>query len=348
MPGDQDLMRVAMYYRNSDVRLERMPRPKIGPRELLVKVISSGICGSDVMEWYRIKKAPLVLGHEIAGDIVEVGKQVREYGVGQRVFVSHHVPCMKCRYCLAGHTSTCDTLRTTNFHPGGFAEYIRVPEINVELGTYVLPNELSYDDGAFIEPLACVVRGFRLGGFKAGTSVLVLGSGIAGLLNVKLAKASGAQRIIATDMSQYRLDAAKRFGADAVIDARKDVPKLVREANDGRPADFVIVSAGAAQAMEQGLRSVDRGGTVLLFAPPMPGTTVEVPFAELWKEEITITSTYAGSQQDIREAIEWLRTRKVVVSDMITHRFGLADAQKGFELVARASESIKVIVEPQK
>jgi L-iditol 2-dehydrogenase len=100
--------------------------------------------------------------------------------------------------------------------------------------------------------------------------------------------------------------------------------------------------------MEQGLRSVDRGGTVLLFAPPMPGTTVEVPFAELWKEEITITSTYAGSQQDIREAIEWLRTRKVVVSDMITHRFGLADAQKGFELVARASESIKVIVEPQK
>ena len=348
MPGDHDLMRVAMYYRNSDVRLERMPRPKIGPRELLVKVISSGICGSDVMEWYRIKKAPLVLGHEIAGDIVEVGKQVREYRVGQRVFVSHHVPCMKCRYCLAGHTSTCDTLRTTNFHPGGFAEYIRVPEINVELGTYVLPNELSYDDGAFIEPLACVVRGFRLGGFKAGTSVLVLGSGIAGLLNVKLAKASGAQRIIATDMSQYRLDAAKRFGADAVIDARKDVPKLVREANDGRPADFVIVSAGAAQAMEQGLRSVDRGGTVLLFAPPMPGTTVEVPFAELWKEEITITSTYAGSQQDIREAIEWLRTRKVVVSDMITHRFGLADAQKGFELVARASESIKVIVEPQK
>jgi len=348
LPGDQNQMRVAMYYRNSDVRLERMPRPKIGPRELLVKVISSGICGSDVMEWYRIKKAPLVLGHEIAGDIVEVGKQVREYRVGQRVFVSHHVPCMKCRYCLAGHTSTCDTLRTTNFHPGGFAEYIRVPEINVELGTYVLPNELSYDDGAFIEPLACVVRGFRLGGFKAGTSVLVLGSGIAGLLNVKLAKASGAQRIIATDMSQYRLDAAKRFGADAVIDARKDVPKLVREANDGRPADFVIVSAGAAQAMEQGLRSVDRGGTVLLFAPPMPGTTVEVPFAELWKEEITITSTYAGSQQDIREAIEWLRTRKVVVSDMITHRFGLADAQKGFELVARASESIKVIVEPQK
>ncbi len=348
MSAAKDQMRVAMYYRNSDVRLEHMPRPTIGPREMLVKVVSSGICGSDVMEWYRIKKAPLVLGHEIAGDIVEVGKQIREFKLHQRVFVSHHVPCMKCRYCLGGHTSTCDTLRSTNFYPGGFAEYIRVPEVNVELGTYTLPSELTYDDGAFIEPLACVVRGFKLGKFRVGTTVLVLGSGIAGLLNVKLAKAAGAERIIATDISSYRLNAAKRFGADTVIDASKDVPELVREANDGRPADFVVVSAGASQAIEQGLRSVDRGGTVLLFAPPMPGTMVPVPFAELWKEEVTITSTYAGSQQDIMEAIEWLRTKKVVVSDMITHRLGLADTQKGFELVAKAGESIKVIIEPQK
>lgn len=348
MVDGKEQMRVAMYYRNSDVRLERMSKPEIGARELLVKVISSGICGSDVMEWYRIKKAPLVLGHEIAGDIVEVGKEIREYKVGQRVFVSHHVPCMRCRYCLGGHHSTCDTLRTTNFYPGGFAEYIRIPEINVELGTYLLPKELTYDDGAFIEPLACVVRGFRLGRFQTGTTVLVLGAGIAGLLNIKLAKASGAERIIATDISKYRLDAAKRYGADVVIDATKDVPKLVKDANGGRRADFVVVSAGAPKVIEQGLGSVDRGGTVLLFAPPMPGTTTPVPFAELWKEEVTITSTYAGSPQDIAEAIEWLRTRKILVSDMITHRFGLADTQKGFELVAKSGESIKVMIEPQK
>ncbi|MCX6657815.1 MAG: alcohol dehydrogenase catalytic domain-containing protein, partial [Euryarchaeota archaeon] len=179
-------MRVAMYYRNSDVRLQEMQKPEIGPNELLVKVVASGICGSDVMEWYRIKRAPLVLGHEIAGDIVAVGRGVKKHKVGQRVFVSHHVPCMKCRYCLAGHTSTCDTLRTTNFYPGGFAEYICVPEINLEHGVYVLPEELTYDDGAFIEPLACVVRGFKLCRFKPGSTVLVLGSGIAGLLNIKL------------------------------------------------------------------------------------------------------------------------------------------------------------------
>jgi len=341
-------MRVAMYYRNSDVRLQEMQKPEIGPNELLVKVVASGICGSDVMEWYRIKRAPLVLGHEIAGDIVEVGRSVKKYKVGQRVFVSHHVPCMKCRYCLAGHTSTCDTLRTTNFYPGGFAEYIRVPEINLEHGVHVLPKELTYDDGAFIEPLACVVRGFKLCRFKPGSTVLVLGSGIAGLLNIKLAKAYGAEKIIATDISNYRLDAARRFGADVVLDASKDVPKLVRESNGGRLADLVIVCAGSAGAIDQAFKSVDRGGTILLFAPPMPGTQIPVPLGDLWKDEITVTMTYAGSPDDIKDAIELLWTKKVIVSDMITHRFGLADVGKGFELVAKAGESIKVIIEPQR
>ena len=341
-------MRVAMYYRNTDVRLQQMPKPEIGPGEILVKVISSGICGSDVMEWYRIKRAPLVLGHEIAGDIVEVGKDVKTYNVGQRVFVSHHVSCGECIYCRKGHESTCDTLRTTNFHPGGFAEFIRVPEVNVKSGVYVLPKELTYDDGAFIEPLACVVRGFRLGGFRKGHTVLVLGSGIAGLLQIKLAKALGAGKVIATDISGYRLDAARRFGADVALNAIYDVPKLVREANGGRGADFVIVCAGAPKVIDQALKSVDRGGSVLLFAPPKPGILVPVPFGDLWKDEVSITMTYAGSPRDINEAIELLHTKKVVVSDMITHRFGLAGTGKGFELVARAGESIKVIIEPQR
>jgi len=341
-------MRVAMYYNNRDVRLQEMPKPEIGSGELLVKVIASGICGSDVMEWYRIKKAPLVLGHEIAGDIVEAGKRVKTYKVGQRVFVSHHVPCMKCRYCLAGHESTCDTLRTTNFYPGGFSEFIRVPEINVELGTYVLPKELTYEDGAFIEPLACVVRGLRAVEFRPEGTVLVLGSGIAGLLNIKLAKAYRATKIVATDVSKYRLDAAKRFGADHVFEATKDVPALLREVNDERLADLAIVCTGATQGILQSFKCVDRGGTILMFAPPMPGMEIPVPFGDLWKDEVTITSTYAGSPRDIKEAIELIRTKRVVVADMITHRLGLAETGKGFELVEKAGESIKVIVEPQR
>ncbi|MBE0518147.1 MAG: alcohol dehydrogenase catalytic domain-containing protein [Thermoplasmata archaeon] len=341
-------MRVAMYYNNRDVRLEEQPKPKIEDGELLVKIEASGVCGSDVMEWYRVKRAPIVLGHEIAGDIVEVGKGVENYRVGDRVFVSHHVPCNTCKYCLSGHHSTCDTLRKTNFIPGGFAEFVRIPRINVDRGVFALPREMTYDDGVFIEPLACVVRGFRLSRFEPGKTVLVLGSGIAGLLNIKLAKALGAGRIIATDISDYRLGAANMFGADAVINATEDVPTKVREANNGKPADLVIVSTGATQAMTHAFKCVDRGGTILMFAPPMPGVEISVPFGDLWKDEVTITTTYAGSPRDITDAIELLRSKRVEINDMITHRFPLEETGAGFELVAQAGESIKVIIEPQK
>ena len=182
-------MRVAMYYNNKDVRLEEMPKPQIGASELLVKVIASGVCGSDVMEWYRIKQAPRVLGHEIAGEVVEVGNAVKQSKVGDRVFVSHHVPCNTCRYCLSGNHTVCETLHTTNFDPGGFAEYLRVPQINVDRGVFRLPDEMTFEDAVFIEPLACVARAQRLARLQPGQAVLVLGSGISGLLHIALARA---------------------------------------------------------------------------------------------------------------------------------------------------------------
>ncbi|MEE9613079.1 MAG: alcohol dehydrogenase catalytic domain-containing protein, partial [Desulfatiglandales bacterium] len=247
-----------MYYNNNDVRLEEMPKPEIGPGEIMLKTMASGICGSDVMEWYRVKKAPLVLGHEATGEIVEVGESVDRYKAGDRVFVSHHVPCNECRYCLDDHHTSCETLHTTNFIPGGFAEYIRVPKINVERGIYVLPENVSYDEGTLIEPLACVVRGQRMAGMKPGYSVLILGSGMSGLLHVKLANAWGAKRVIATDVNDYRLDAAKRFGAHATIRADDDVPTRLLEVNENRLADLVIVCTGATSAFHQALDSVDR------------------------------------------------------------------------------------------
>ncbi|MBW2039490.1 MAG: zinc-dependent dehydrogenase [Deltaproteobacteria bacterium] len=337
-----------MYYNNTDVRLEEMPTPQIGPGELLVKVMASGICGSDVMEWYRIKRAPLVLGHEITGEIVEVGEGVERYKVGDRVFVSHHVPCNTCRYCLNGHHTVCETLRNTNYDPGGFAEYLRVPQINVDRGVFLLPDEVSFEDGAFIEPLACVVRGQRLARLHPGQTVLVLGSGISGLLHVALARASGAGRIVATDINEYRLDAAQRFGADVVIHAEEDVPACLRQANQDRLADPVIVCTGALPALIQALQSVDRGGTVLFFAPKEPGVDLPVPFNDFWRNGITLMPSYAGSPLDITVAIELIRARRVPVHEMITHRLGLAETGLGFQLVAEARESIKVIIEPHR
>ena len=339
-------MRAAMYYSNDDVRIVDLPKPKIGPGEILVKVRASGICGSDVMEWYRKPKAPLVLGHEIAGEVVEIGAGVPRPKVGGRVFVSHHVPCGSCRYCAAGHETVCDTLRTTNFDPGGFAEFVRVPAINVRHGVFALPAGLSDDDAVFIEPLACVARGQRIANLRPGSTVAVLGSGIAGILHVRLAKASGAARVIATDVVEYRKEAARRSGANAVIDGRDDVPARIREANGGRLADLVVTCTGHPQAIQQGLRSVDRGGTILFFAPVDPEARIEIPFNALWREEVSIVSSYGGAPRDIDIAIRLLAERKVPVSDLITHRLPLEDARLGFQLVAAAGESMKVVLVP--
>jgi L-iditol 2-dehydrogenase len=321
-------------------------KPEINDNELLVKVQASGICGSDVMEWYRIKKAPLVLGHEIAGDVVQVGKNVEKYKVDDRVFVSHHVPCNTCRYCLDNQHTLCNTLHSTNFYPGGFAEYLRVPEINVDRGVFLLPKEMSYDEGVFIEPLACVVRGMGIVGMKPGASVLVIGSGIAGLLHIKLSRALGAGRVIATDIDEYRLETAKKLGADMVINAKENVTEKVKKYNDERLADIVVLCTGALPAVKQAINSVDRGGTLLFFAPTEPGVEIPFPLFDLWNKGVKMVSTYAGGPRDIADAIELIRFKKVTVTDMISHKLPLSEAAKGFKLVDQAQESIKIVLYP--
>ncbi|MBU1124718.1 MAG: zinc-dependent dehydrogenase [Candidatus Omnitrophica bacterium] len=339
-------MRVARYYNNKDVRIEEMPVPKINPQELLVKVMASGICGSDVMEWYRIKKAPLVLGHEIGGEIVEVGREVSKYKVGQRVFVAHHVPCNTCRYCLQGNHTACETLHTTNFYPGGFAEYLRVPPLNVDRGVFVLPETISYEESTFIEPLACVVRGQRMVNLKAGQNILILGAGISGLLHLLLARFQGAGKIAITDINAARLKLASSLGADLTINAQDDVVSIFRKANDNRLADLVVVCASALPAFQQALQAVDRGGTILCFAPTQPGIDVPVPVTDFWRNAISIMHSYGSSPFDTSVAVDILRTNRLAVKELVTHRLGLAEAGKGFALVAEAKECVKVILFP--
>jgi len=341
-------MRAAMYYSNEDVRIEEIPIPEINDNELLVRVQACGICGSDVMEWYRLKTAPRVLGHEMTGDIVKVGKNVTTFSKGQRVFVSHHVPCNTCRYCLNDHHTLCETLHSTNFYPGGFAEYLRVPPINVDRGVFVLPDDLSYAEGTFIEPLACVVRGMRIARMAPTKSILIIGSGVAGLLHIKLAHAMGAGRIFAVDITKARLEKAKHVGAHKVFQATDDVTKALKTYNDGRLADLVVVAAGVPSAVLQGIKAVQPSGTLLLFAPPKPKVEVPLDLFEIWNKQIDIVSTYAGAPRDILESIELIRSKQVEVTDMITHTLPLEKAQQGFSLVAQAEDSMKVIIEPQK
>jgi L-iditol 2-dehydrogenase len=338
-------MRAAVYRRNDDVRIEEMPVPRPGPGEFLMRTRASGICGSDVMEWYRAKRAPCVLGHEVAGEVAELGPGVEGWRKGDRVFVSHHVPCNRCRHCLRGDHTACRTLHSTNFDPGGFAEFIRVPPINVQVGAFKLPDEVSDEEGVFIEPLGCAVRGQRAVGMEPGMSVLVVGSGIAGLLHIQLAAALGAGRIFAADIHPYRAGAARRFGAEA-LPAGEGLPAALREANEGRLADRVLLCAGAPAAVEASLRCAAEAGAVLLFAPPAPGRDYLLPLHELWGQQVALVSTYGAAPLDLAQALDLIRARRVNVRDMVTHRLPLEEAQEGFRLVAEAGESIKVILKP--
>lgn len=339
-------MRAAVYYSNRDIRIEDRPMPKAGPGELVVRIDASGVCGSDVMEWYRLPKAPLVLGHEIAGEIVEAGPEVTRFAVGDRVVATHHVPCNACRYCMAGHHPYCDTLRTTHFDPGGFCEYVRLPAINVDRGTFRLPEGVSCEEASFVEPLACVLRALRVARFAPTQDVAVFGSGISGALFVMALRALGAGRILATDVQPWRLETIRALGAEEAIDARGEVPGTVRGTLGGRGADVVVVTTAALPAVAQALRSVDRGGTVLFFAPAEPGTSFPLPLFDVWKDGVTFVHSYAGPPADMAAALALIAARRLDVGATITHRLPLSETGAAFDLVAQAGRSLKVIVEP--
>ena len=341
-------MRVAVYYNNRDIRLEEWPRPEIGPGELLVRCEASGICGSDIMEWYRLPKAPIVLGHEISGVVEEAGAGVEGFAVGDRVVTTHHVPCNTCRYCLTGRHSVCDTLKATHFDPGGFSELVRLPAINVDRGTFKLPDQVSFEEASFVEPLACAVRALRIARLEPGQSVAVLGSGISGVLFIQLARALGAGPIIATDIDEHRLTEAGCFGADAALPADSDVAAGIREANDGRLAERVFVCTGALPAIKQALGCVDRGGTMMWYAPADPGVTFEFPLLEVWANGTNLVHSYAGPPADMQTALDLIAARRVDVAGMVTHRLGLAETQQGFDMVIEGGDSLKVVVEPQR
>jgi len=336
-------MKVAVYHSNDDIRIEDRPIPRISNGGILVQMKACGICGTDVMQWYRIAKGPRILGHEMAGEIVDIGRGVKSFKKGDRVFVSHHVPCYRCHYCIQGNLTACESLHTGNYEPGGFSEFIRVPEENVRYGTFVLPENVTFEDATMIEPLGCVIAGQNLLGLKAGQSVLIIGSGVSGLLHIQLAKMKGA-KVIAMDINEYKLKKALEFGADYAIDASKYSVHELKSRNDGKLADVVIVCASAKQATDQAISAVDRKGKILFFA--VPETNVVIPSLRFWRDEITLLSSYGAAPHDLQEAIELIKSVKVNVREMITHRVGLSNIRQGFQLASEGENSLKVVVVP--
>jgi L-iditol 2-dehydrogenase len=311
---------------------------------VLVSVNACGICGSDTMAWYRDpnakKQGGINTGHEITGEVVKVGEKVEHrFHVGQRVIVTHHFPCLKCERCLAGEETTCSTMHAKHIAPGGFAQYVRVFESGLDLGLYPLPDSMTFESGTFVEPLGCVVRSMRKSQPVEGRSVLVVGSGLAGLLHIRLAKAMGASRIIAVDTNQGRLDAALASGADEGVLSSPTLPK----------ADNVYVCTGAPSATRAALDAVNPGGCVMIFAADGPNKELSIPITRFWLEQQRVLFAYGAAPRDMQEAIDWIASGRVRVDDLVTHRFSLDQIGEAFDLATNPrGMSLKVLVEPHR
>jgi L-iditol 2-dehydrogenase len=336
-----------IYHSYDDIRIENRSIPTIMENELLVQVHGCGLCGSDIIKITQHAQPPVVLGHELTGTIVERGKAVSNFEVGQRVIVAHHVPCGECHYCRHQNYSMCASFKVSNVDPCGFAEYIRVPAQHVQQTTLPLPATLSPEEGSFVEPLACCVRAVRRIPLLEGDSVVVMGLGSIGLLMIQAVKALGAGdggevRAYGVDLLPERRQLARDFGADDVFLATADEQGLysaLASYTEGRGADAVIITAPGIGPFKQALASVRDGGTINIFAAHTGA--VPISLETIYQREISVISSYSSSPQELRIALELLAGRKVRVDGLISHQLPLARFSEGVTLM-RERAALKV------
>lgn len=340
-------MKAARYYSNDDLRIEQIPIPQIKRGEILVKVRVCGVCGSDVLEWYRKPRAPLFLGHELSGVVAKVGEGVKNVKKGDRVFVHHHIPCYVCHHCRRDHYSMCESFRKTHFDPGGFAQYVRVPKTNVEKGIIKIPDTMSFEEASLIEPVSCCVKAIQRTDLHPSDTALVIGCGFIGLVFIQLAQLLGAGLVVGTDFVDFRREKASQLGADYTINPScENALERIRELNHREGADVVIVTAGSIKAIEEGIKMAGKGSSVCLFGVTSPEESVCVSPHQLFSSEITFTGVDSSSEKDTHAAFKFLCQKKINSQELITHRFPLDEIGEAFQVVTEAKNSLKVVVLP--
>ncbi|MGD0176886.1 MAG: zinc-dependent dehydrogenase [Candidatus Bathyarchaeia archaeon] len=340
-------MKAAVISGKGTVELKESPTPKIGPGDLLVHMRACGVCGTDLEKIHGEHITPPILGHEVAGDIMEIGRGVQGFQKSDRVLVHHHVSCRSCFYCKNGLETLCEAYPKSNLDPCGFADYFRVPSTLVEGGTvYRLPDSMSYDEGSQVEPTACCIRALRKAGVNAGNSVAIFGVGPVGLMHLQLAKTYGAAPIIAIDVLENRRNFAAKLGADEALNpTTDDIPTVVSSKTNGLGVDYAIVATGNLRAIEQAFSSVRKGGKVVLFGAPPRGAHLSLDVSRLFLREIKFESSYSTSETEMRMALDLIEKKRINPSKLITHRFPLARALEAFRLAEKGEGAVKVVVE---
>jgi L-iditol 2-dehydrogenase len=324
-------VRVARSVTLDEVRIEEAPDPTAGPGEVVCDVLACGVCASDVTDWYVRAKLPAVLGHEPTGRVVAVGDGVGTVSVGDRVAIHHHAPCGECRRCRRGHETLCERFRATSLQPGGFAERVRVPADLVD-ELLALPDELDDASATLIEPLACVLRAQERASLRPGDSLLVVGAGCNGLLNVAAAHARGVEVVWVREPRPDRRALAERWGA---------------EHHGNELVDVAIVCTPKPEAIAVASEALAPGGMLCLYAPPSPGAPLAVDGTALFMRELTVTASYSAGPRDMRAALRLLIERRIDTGALITHRLGLEETARALWL-QRHGEALKAVVEPNR
>ena len=335
---------------NSNVEIKNVEKPSVGQGDILVKMRACGICGSDVEKVFgKYGQPSMRLGHEPAGTIAEVGSEISNFSVGDRVFTHHHVACYSddCHECSHGNETMCKKYYESNLEPCGLADEYIVPEWNVKHGGVIkIPENMSFEEAAMIEPLACCIRAWLklTPNSSNGDSVAILGIGPTGIMHAMLAKMYGFEKIFCLDLNEFRLDFAKKFKTTTINSGNTNALEQIKSETANQGVDVVIVATSSLNALKDAVSFVRKGGTIVMFGVPSKGANIELDMSEVYSRGLTIVNSYAASDFDTKDAIEKISNKQINVSQLITHKYNLEECQQAFVHAKSGDNAMKIII----
>lgn len=343
-------MKASVCYKQNDLRTEDLPIPEISDNEVLIKMLACGLCGTDIQKIRgdSVNK-PTVLGHEVVGEIVKKGKNVSKFEIGDRVITAIHVPCFTCHYCNKGHYTICEQFRTNNIDPGGFAEFIRIPKLHLNHLTHKVSNNVTDEEATLIEPIACCLHGLKQADIRPNDSVLIMGAGTIGILHAQLAKIKGANKVIVSDMSEFKLQKALNVGCDYAINIKeKNIIDEVNKITDGQGVDVIVIAAGVSSLVADAVNMVRRAGKIIVFSGFDKNKLVTLDVSRFFKDEISIIGTYSVTPYEFPEALDLLEKRKLNTEEMITHVYPLNKLSEAIDISTNPEQPVlKVIIKAE-
>ena len=339
-------MKAVIFKSPGVVECEEVPIPKINSGDVLIKVKVSGVCGTDIEKidgLYTASKQ--IIGHEVSGIILDVGEDIKNYKIGDRVFPHHHVPCYNCNYCNKGSETMCPKYRLSNFDPGGFSEYLKFDRWNIERGGLLkIPSKMTFEEASFIEPLACCIRGLKKVNIQKNETVAILGLGTIGILFLQLLKNKSVSNIFISEPSQEKIGYGEMFGFSRAFNPYSiDVVDVIKQETKGVGVDVVIVSTSNPASLSQAINMVRKGGRVCLFGIPPKNTFVNVNFSGLVTDEITLITSNAATEKETKSSLKQISSKKIKVNGLISHRYQLHEFKKAFETV-KTGVGMKTII----